>query len=233
MNWFAAFPRSSSDSASLTRELAPLLAETVELVFWSHETGWDPALEQHGEVRVYDAGMPPWGDFNRAPLTLFHLGDDFESFGPIWTISRRLPGIVTLHAESLQPFLTRLVAQKRFLTVLEYLGLSEFHHPGAGRTMGELYLRDQITLDELSARCPLDGAAAANALAVLRPVPSKDAFLTTLLAAIEDLPQHEAAWCARVMSRRVGEAIAGWSGVRPKPELLPRIQRAIAELNAA
>ncbi len=232
INWFSALPPRESAGATLTRKLVPVLAREAKLILWSNESASEPALEADAERRVYDPGRPPWGEFNRAELTVFNLGDDVASFGPIWTISRRLPGVVILHEPTLSRFFVHLLADKGFLTPLQFLALAELHHPNVGRVAVELYLSGAIDLDELARRCPLTGAATANALATIVPAQGSAPDAAGLLRIAAAVSDYQATWCARVMGRRVGEALGEWvPAEEPPSELLSRVTDEIQFLN--
>ena len=182
LNLFSPLPPTRSEIARLTTNLLPLLAENAEVVVWSSEQKWQPEVEGHATVRHYDAGHPPWRAISEADVTFYQMGNDPRYHHAIWRISRQHPGIVILHDLMLQHFFSGLVFHDLGLNRRQYLELVERHHGARGRVLAESHLHGLLGTEELGQQCPLTGAAAENALAVI--VHSEAAYRVVS----EDLP---------------------------------------------
>jgi hypothetical protein len=255
INWFSPLRPARLASARLPAELLPHLRSRAEIVVWVEERQHALTNGKSSEIRLFDLQKPlPWREINRADLSVFHLGDDSESYAAIWSLSRQQPGIIVLHDLTLQRLFAGAVAQKR-MTQREYLSMAEFHHPGVGRRAVASYLSGRSSLEELAAQCSLIGAATENALAVIVHSPaafellsgnasvpialipleetesSREAYADALLEMAKKVPDFERIWSTRVMSRRVGGALDGLCTEKEVPHLLPRIAHEIEILN--
>ena len=252
INWFSPLPPARARAAFITEQIVPLLAKHAEIRVWSHEPSWK--LETYATVKTYDAATPPWRDFNRAEVAIFHLGDEAQFYGDVWAVSREYPGIVVLHDDSFQQLFTGLATRRRFLNQRDYLRLAEFHYPRKGRAMGEAYLSGTISVDALALQCSMIRAAVENALAVVvhsqttfdalagdsllpvvhLPIKENDdgeAYAESLLEMANELPAYQKIWSARVLSRSVGGAIHDWCTDDPMADLPPGIAREILVLS--
>jgi glycosyltransferase involved in cell wall biosynthesis len=95
------------------------------------------------------------------------MGNDPRYHYPIWRLSQQHPGIVILHDLMLQHFFSGLLFHGLGLSRRNYLELVERHHGARGRVLAESHLQGLLGTEELGQQCPLTGAAAENALAVI------------------------------------------------------------------
>ena len=167
LNLFSPLPPLRSDIARVTTNLLPLLAKEAEVMVWSSEAKWDPAVEAHATVRPYDVAHPPWRAISEADVTFYQMGNDPRYHHAIWRMSRQHPGIVILHDVMMQHFFSGLVFHELGLTRRDYLELVERHDGAHGRTLAESHLHGLLTTEELGPKSPLTGAATENALAVI------------------------------------------------------------------
>jgi glycosyltransferase involved in cell wall biosynthesis len=174
LNLFSPLPPLRSDIARVTTNLLPLLAKEAEVIVWSSEAKFNPAVEAHATVRPYDIAHPPWRAISEADVTLYQMGNDPRYHHAIWRVSRQHPGIVILHDVMMQHFFSGLVFHELGLTRRDYLELVERHDGAQARTLAESHLHGLLTTDELGQGSPLTGAATENALAVI--VHSRAAF---------------------------------------------------------
>ena len=166
INWFSPVPPTPSSIALDTAAVLPALARRGRIVVWTHESDWSPALEQHAEIRHYHPATMPWEEINAADISIYHLGNQAEYHGPIWQVSRQHPGVVILHDLNMQHFFAGLATRTSDISRSEYLEMMEFHHSASGRELGEAFLSDVMSIDEICDKCPLTGAAIENALGV-------------------------------------------------------------------
>jgi glycosyltransferase involved in cell wall biosynthesis len=206
INWFSPLPPTRSAIAQQSASVVPELAQRAEIVTWSSSAEWDRGLEQHAQVRHYNAADPPWREILEAEVTFYHIGNDPRYHEAIWRISRQHPGIVVLHDMKLQHLFAGLHLESGTMSRADYLALVERHHATRGRILAESYLDGTLPLDELADSCPLilgavDGALAAvvhstaayQALADETPLPVAYLPLGASGATPADVPER----CAR------------------------------------
>jgi glycosyltransferase involved in cell wall biosynthesis len=167
LNLFSPLPPLRSDIARLTVNLLPRLARSAEIVVWSSEPEWRVEAPGNVTIRHYDVDRPPWREISQADVTLYQMGNDPRYHHAIWRISQQHPGIVILHDLMLQHFFSGLVFHNAGLNRRQYLELVERRHGAKGRVLAESHLQGLLSTEELSQTCPLTGAAAENALAVI------------------------------------------------------------------
>jgi glycosyltransferase involved in cell wall biosynthesis len=174
LNLFSPLPPLRSDIARVTTNLLPLLAKRAEVVVWSSDPKFDPAVEAHATVRPYDVAHPPWRDISQADVSFYQMGNDPRYHHAIWRMSRQHPGVVILHDVMMQHFFSGLVFHELGLTRRDYLDLVDRHDGPSGRALAEKHLHGLLSTEELGQQSPLTGAATENALAVI--VHSRAAF---------------------------------------------------------
>src|SRR4051812_741786 len=104
INWFSPLPPVRSGIAEHAAGVLPALAERADVVVWSSEKQWSPALEKHVAVKRYRAEASPWEELCSADISVFHLGNNSDFHSPIWRVSRQHPGVIILHDTKLQHF---------------------------------------------------------------------------------------------------------------------------------
>lgn len=167
LNWFSPLPPASTDIAHYTTRVLAALSDRAEVVLWTDAREWDKSLTRFAEVRFFQPESVSWEDFNRADMSIYHIGNNPLFHGAIWQMSRRHPGIVVLHDERLHHFFDGLYrAQWRDLP--SYLAAMERYYGVEGRRAGEdCFLAEARNIDEMAERYPLTQLALEGALGVI------------------------------------------------------------------
>jgi glycosyltransferase involved in cell wall biosynthesis len=165
LNWFSPLPPARTEIAGHTARLLPALAARAEVVLWTDQADWDPALARFGPVRRYAPGRLPWAELNRGTATVYHIGNDPAFHGAIWEVSRRHPGVVVLHDLHLHHLFGGLFKQAGDFAGYE-AALTRYHGPGGARAAAEFW-GGRLGADFMAEHFPLTPLALENALGAL------------------------------------------------------------------
>lgn len=168
LNWFSPLPPARTEIANYTARLLPFLAARAEITLWTNQESWDEALDTHAVIRRYKGLRVPWGEINRADLTIYHLGNHPLYHGDIWQLSRRHAGIIVLHDTRLQHFFAGLY-RELLGAPANYLAEMRRHYGIAGERAAADFLSGDggISIERLAMEFPLTPLAVENSLGVL------------------------------------------------------------------
>jgi ubiquinone/menaquinone biosynthesis C-methylase UbiE/glycosyltransferase involved in cell wall biosynthesis len=166
LNWFSPLPPMKSGIADYTQQLLPPLTAAAEIVVWTDQESWDPAVEDYAEVRSYRLKEIPWVEVNRATMSIFHIGNNHRFHGPIWQVSQRHAGLVVLHDVALQQFFAGLFREE-WHDRTGYLELMERFYGAAGREDAEDFWAGRLTIEYMAEQYRLTRYAMDHALGVL------------------------------------------------------------------
>jgi glycosyltransferase involved in cell wall biosynthesis len=97
INYFSPLLPARSGIAEVTEQIVPALSQYAEVVVWTDQTEWSPALASCAKIRQYDPIVPPWRELNQADLNIYNIGNNVNFHHGILQISQQLPGLVILH----------------------------------------------------------------------------------------------------------------------------------------
>jgi ubiquinone/menaquinone biosynthesis C-methylase UbiE/glycosyltransferase involved in cell wall biosynthesis len=166
LNWFSPLPPAKSGIADYTKQLLPTLTAAVEVVLWTDQEHWDPALEAYAEVHTYRLQEMPWAEVNRATMSIFHIGNNHRFHGSIWQASQRHAGLIVLHDVALQQLFAGLFREQRH-DRMGYLELMERFYGAIGRQDGEDFWAGRLTIEYMAEQYRLTQYAMDPALGVL------------------------------------------------------------------
>ncbi len=166
LNWFSPLPPAKSGIADYTRQLLPTLTAVAEVVLWTDQEHWDPAVEAYAEVQAYRLQEMPWAEVNRATMSIFHIGNNHRFHGPIWQVSQRHAGLIVLHDVALQQFFAGLF-REQWHDRMGYLELMERYYGATGRQDAEDFWAGRLTIEYLAEQYRLTRYAMDHALGVL------------------------------------------------------------------
>jgi glycosyltransferase involved in cell wall biosynthesis len=208
LNWFSPLPPRSSGIADYTLGLLPALADRVEVRLWTDEPGWNPSVERYAEVRQYRADDVPWREVNAADASIYHLGNHPGFHRPIWSVSRRCPGVVVLHDLRFHHFFAGLHREAGDRD--GYLRLMRAHYGTAGAEDARAGWDGWLSIEYLAARYPLTSSAAEGALAVLvHNAGSVEALAPQLSCPVSYAPLPYAASETRLDDRSTSASLDG------------------------
>jgi glycosyltransferase involved in cell wall biosynthesis len=185
MNWFSPLNARGTEIANHTARTLPALSALAEVTLWTVEDSWEPNLERYACVRRYVRERPPWTEMNQADINIYQLGNNAAYHGPIWEISRRLPGIVVLHDVSLQHFFAGYYEHGDRDEHVAHM--ARIHGPEGARA-AQRYWSRQLPFEPFAEQYPLTPLATENALGILVHTPAAFAAVQ----GTNDCP----AWCA-------------------------------------
>jgi ubiquinone/menaquinone biosynthesis C-methylase UbiE/glycosyltransferase involved in cell wall biosynthesis len=163
LNWFAPLPPAKSGIADYTLRILPALSQLAEIVLWTDQDDWDPALARYAEVRRYRIKEMPWAEVTRGAMSVYHIGNNHRYHGHIWQVSRRHAGIVILHDTALQQFFAGLY-RDQWRDRAGYLALMERYYGPVGREDAEDFWVGRLTIDYMAQQYRLISFALENAL---------------------------------------------------------------------
>jgi SAM-dependent methyltransferase/glycosyltransferase involved in cell wall biosynthesis len=163
LNWFSPLPPMKSGIADYTQRLLPALCHVAEIVLWTTQDVWEPALEAYAEVRRYRLKEMPWADVNRGTMSVYHIGNNHRFHSDIWQVSRQHAGIVILHDTALQQFFAGLFREQN-RDRAGYLALMERYYGAVGRQDAEDFWVGRLTIEYLAQHYRLTPLALENAL---------------------------------------------------------------------
>jgi ubiquinone/menaquinone biosynthesis C-methylase UbiE/glycosyltransferase involved in cell wall biosynthesis len=166
LNWFSPLPPTKSGIADYTQQLLPALTAAAEIVIWTNQESWDPAVEDYAKVRSYRLKEMPWAEVNHAAMSIFHIGNNHRFHGPIWQVSQRHAGLVILHDVALQQFFAGLF-REQWYDRTGYLELMEHFYGAAGRQDAEDFWAGRLTIEYMAEQYRLTQYAMDHALGVL------------------------------------------------------------------
>jgi ubiquinone/menaquinone biosynthesis C-methylase UbiE/glycosyltransferase involved in cell wall biosynthesis len=166
LNWFSPVPPAKSGIADYTSLILPTLSELAEIVLWTDQDDWDPALEHYAEVRHYALKGLPWMEVNRGTISVYHIGNNHRVHSRIWQVSQRHPGLVILHDTALQQFFAGLY-REQWRDRAGYLAHMEHYYGAVGRQDAENFWVGRLTIDYMAQQYRLTRLAIENALGVL------------------------------------------------------------------
>ena len=100
IHWFSPLPPARTDIANYTARLAPHLAAAAEVVFCHEHT--EAPTDFPYPVRAIRDLSPT--ELNQADLNIYHIGNNADFHGAIWTTAQRHPGLVVLHDFAIHEF---------------------------------------------------------------------------------------------------------------------------------
>lgn len=175
LNWFSPLPPARSGIAQYTVSLLPALRRHADVVLWTDQAGWDPALEQLARVRRYAPERVPWDELNRADANVFQIGNHPSFHSSILAVCQRQPGIVVLHDRCLQHL---IVASFQPLDDRDgYLELMRRHYGAGGAAAGDAFWSGRCSIDDMAERYPLSEPAIGGALGIVVHTPDAYAGL--------------------------------------------------------
>jgi ubiquinone/menaquinone biosynthesis C-methylase UbiE/glycosyltransferase involved in cell wall biosynthesis len=163
LNWFSPLPPVKSGIADYTQRILPALCQFAEIVLWTDQDVWDPALETYAEVRRYRLKEMPWAEVNRGTMSIYHMGNNHRFHSEIWQVSRQHAGIVILHDTALQQFFAGLFREQCHDRA-GYLALMERYYGAVGRQDAEDFWVGRLTIEYLAQQYRLTPFALENAL---------------------------------------------------------------------
>ncbi len=169
LNWFSPLPPARTDIAGFTARLLPALCRRAEVVLWTDQEEWDPALAAYGPVRRFDPRGMDWAELNRADVTVYNIANNPGFHGAAWRVSRQHPGLVVLHDLSLQHLFGGIHADE----LDAFADIMGRYYGSAGRWAAEAWWNGRLSVEFLGAYFPLTGLALEGALGVVvhsRPV---------------------------------------------------------------
>ena len=166
LNWFSPLPPAKSGIADYTRQLLPTLTAAAEVVLWTDQEHWDPAVEVYAEVHMYRLQEMPWAEVNRATMSIFHIGNNHRFHGPIWQVSQRHAGLIVLHDVALQQLFAGLF-REQWHDRMGYLELMERFYGATGRQDAEDFWAGRLTIEYMAEQYRLTRYAMDQALGML------------------------------------------------------------------
>lgn len=100
IHWFSPLPPARTDIANYTARLAPHLTASAEVVF-CHDQAETPTDFPYPVRAIRDLSPT---ELNQADLNIYHLGNNADFHGAIWTTAQRHPGLVVLHDFAVHEF---------------------------------------------------------------------------------------------------------------------------------
>ena len=164
LNWFSPLPPAGTEIANYTARLLPVLRAHAEVVLWTDQAEWDPALSRLAEVRRYQGH--PWPEMNRADMTIYHIGNQPFFHKTIWQASRQQPGIVILHDSALQHLFCPLGREPGGDPMDHVRAMARIYGP-TGQDAAVRYWREELMIDDLARQFPLTELAVEKSLGVL------------------------------------------------------------------
>jgi hypothetical protein len=166
LNWFSPLPPATSGIADYARQLLPTLMAASEVVLWTDQEHWDPALEAYAGVHTYSLQEMPWAEVNRATMSIFHIGNNHRFHGPIWQVSQRHAGLIIVHGVALQQLFAGLF-RELWHDRMGYLELMERFYGATGRQDAEDFWAGRLTIEYMAEQYRLTRYALDHALGVL------------------------------------------------------------------
>jgi glycosyltransferase involved in cell wall biosynthesis len=166
LNWFSPLPPARTGIAEWAAHVLPALCARAEVVVWTDQHDWQRPPGVAVEVRPFRTGAVPWGELQRADLSIYHIGNHSPSHGGIWQVSRRHPGVIVLHDLSL-PHLFLGLFREELNDFPSYRDLLERFYGDAGRWLAPRLWDNRVAVDTVHARCPHTALAVDGALGVL------------------------------------------------------------------
>jgi ubiquinone/menaquinone biosynthesis C-methylase UbiE/glycosyltransferase involved in cell wall biosynthesis len=166
LNWFSPLSPAKTGIAVYTARILPSLCRRAEIILWTDQEAWDPSLENYAEVRRYRPEQIPWAELNRAPMSVYNIGNNRLFHGSIWQVSRLHPGVIILHDRCLQNFFAGLY-REQWHDYDGYVTQMERYYGQTGRQDAEMFWRGGLTIEYMVGRYPLTPLAVDNALGVL------------------------------------------------------------------
>lgn len=181
IHWVSPLPPQQTDIAQYTRRILPALAERAEVVLWTDTRGWDADLEDHAEVRLFDASAPVPMDLRRAAgeagpdkgaieAVFFHIGNSWVFHAGILHLTRKVPGIVVIHDLAIQEFLRDLIHNSLLDPPLYHQAMTR-HYGAAGQRAAQAIL-DHGPAPETFERMPMFEITLDRATAALCHTPA-------------------------------------------------------------
>ena len=165
LNWFSPLPPAPTAIASYTAALLPVLRECAHVVLWTDQGSWDRGIERLAPVRHYQPEDPPWGELNRADLSIYHIGNHASFHGGLWRVSCRQPGLVVLHDLCLQHLYVQHYRERGDRAA--YVAAMARHYGAAGALAAAAFWLGDGFIDHAAPTYPLTPLAVHNALGVL------------------------------------------------------------------
>jgi SAM-dependent methyltransferase/glycosyltransferase involved in cell wall biosynthesis len=166
LNWFSPLPPARTGIAAYTARILPTLCRQAHIILWTDQAEWDPALENHAEVRRYQPERIAWAEINRGDMSVYHIGNNRLFHGSIWQVSRYHPGIVILHDLCLQHFFAGLY-RDQWNNCAGYVAQMERYYGRIGHQDAEAFWNGCLAIDDMVASYPLTSLAVDHALGVL------------------------------------------------------------------
>jgi len=166
LNWFSPLPPAKTGIAAYTARILPALCRQAQIILWTDQDEWAPALENYAEVRRYQPERIAWAELNRSDMSVYHIGNNRLFHGPIWQVSRCHPGIVILHDLCLQHFFAGLY-RDQWNDRAGYVAQMERYYGQTGHQDAEAFWNGCLTVDYMVESYPLTSLAVDNALGVL------------------------------------------------------------------
>jgi glycosyltransferase involved in cell wall biosynthesis len=165
IHWFSPLPPAQTEVAAHGVRVLEALHTRAEVVLWTDQEQWGPALTRYGAVRRYHRDEPPAGDDEADDISVYNLGNHAGHHGAIWQASRRRPGIVVLHDLNLQCLFHALFRADEDQAGYRAL-LQRYHGPDSGR-FADQFWQHRLSLEFMEEHFPLVPAAVESALAVV------------------------------------------------------------------
>lgn len=112
VHWVSPLPPAETDIAHYTRRIAQALADETDLVLWTDQDHWDPALSKIAPVHRLDPDRVTARDFatarppTRAPeVVIVQMGNAWPFHSGLLRMARRVPCIVVFHDIAIQEML--------------------------------------------------------------------------------------------------------------------------------
>lgn len=172
LHWVGPVPPAQTDIAHYTARILPALAARAEVVLWTDAETWAPELEQHAQVRRYDAGahfpMPLEGlsPVDGPEMVVFQIGNSWLFHAGPLNLARRVPGVVVLHDLAIQDLLAGMIANGHFEARVYAEEMARWYG-SAGRKAGREVLAGRLRPQDAAARFPLFEIALPKAAAAL------------------------------------------------------------------
>ena len=94
LDWFSPLPPARTDVAQYTARVVGELVRSTEVALWTAQARWDAGLARVAPVRRFRAQRT---EVEAGGLAVYHIGNNREFHAGIWSVARRVPGVVVLH----------------------------------------------------------------------------------------------------------------------------------------
>jgi glycosyltransferase involved in cell wall biosynthesis len=179
--WFSPLPPARTGIADYTAQLLPYLTEEAEVVLWTDQEEWDPAVESFAPVRRFSSDAVRRANLTREDncinVPLFHIGNNGPLHQAIWEASQIVPGIAVLHDTRLQHLFAHILRDV-YQNSDMYVAAMERYYGAEGRRAAQRFCAGEHTTEHMAERFSLASLAVQNSLAAIVHSPEGLRLLT-------------------------------------------------------